>query len=49
VDGDGGFDVVSSDEPVVPRRTFPMFDVPPEASIILASRVQQVIEEQGLI
>lgn len=36
--------------PVSPRgkRRFPVFDVPPGAPVIPASRVQEVLDEEGL-
>jgi hypothetical protein len=34
--------------PVKSRKRFPTFDVPPDAPMIPASRVQKVIDEEGL-
>lgn len=38
----------SGPTPVSAKKRFPTFDVPPDAPIIPASRVQKVIDEEGL-
>lgn len=38
----------SRPSPLAAKKRFPTFDVPPDARIIPASRVQKVIDEEGL-